>query len=230
MRQPSVNHSRFDLREATPRRRQAPRRPGRPIKAAPDSRPGSRCGPVGGSAPDGVLAPSLNRRPTAVPGSAARAYRFIAIVSRPPAPGASSTRNDGERHRASDPRSRPLTNMLAVATPLHDDGPRLGLIEVDQDERGRVVLERLDERGDVFGQAGPASDRVEVADPGVEDLALVLRRQPAQHQVDQVGRRSPGCRPSGRRPAGCRAWSCLGAWPRPCAGWWRNRCAGPSRG
>ncbi len=82
------------------------------------------------------------------------AYLFILMARRPPDPGASHTRN----RRPCTGIARPSLatssqEVLAVGASLYDQLARLALIQVDQDERGRVVLERIDKGGDVFGQA-----------------------------------------------------------------------------
>ena len=80
---------------------------------------------------------------------------------------------------------RRFADVLAIGPTLHDHVSRLRLIEVYQHERGRIVLKRFDQRGHVFGQAGPTPGRVKIAQPGVKDLTLVLGSKPTERKLDE---------------------------------------------
>src|SRR4249920_3781449 len=67
--------------------------------------------------------------------------------------------------------------MLAVTASLHDDGPGLGWIQIDERHRGSRIGQLGYERRYVLGHTGPLPDWIEVAEPRVQQSPFAARHE-----------------------------------------------------
>ncbi len=99
------------------------------------------------------------------------------------------TEMDGQNRRIDSSGSSASSHgeelMLRVRATLDDDGAPVGWIEIHERHGGPRIGEFRDQRSDVLGQSGPASLRIEVAEPRVDETTGTARHERTPHQLHE---------------------------------------------